>query len=357
MSSNKDKGQKGAKPEGEEPPALASQLAYGADRVVRDDTQFPVPELYFKVFDSEVDEPEGKIRRDVGKLYERWQKKYGRRWPENGMNTEDLVWLAEEAYKLPGASSQHTSAKALGLVPLEKDEYPGEFITEPADDHDAEGPAAGAGAKGAKPVGGKKTKPNISNYEATAAGGNWVTDEFESMDYEAGNMETLWGMYLWDREGKPTMMPDGPPDEAKVRKGASCAHAPACCMQLCYPAIAALHDRDGTTMQFLCVHARCFRARNLRSGTTSTAAIVRVMWTQTMPVRQCGPLMSSSPMRTTQRASGSLSTWAQVWVSMLRTHSTHSTPCATPTIHLHPSPANRSSGHRLCMMRAQREWY
>jgi len=212
---SKDKGGKGkgapAAPQ-DEAPKTASALAYPEDRQIKDDTQFPVPELYFKVFDSEVDEPEGKIRRDVGKLYERWQEKYGRRWPENGMNTEDLVWLAEEAYKAPGQGPT-PSAKSVGLVPVEKEEYPGEFISEPGEDGPAgSGPTSGTAA-GKKA--GKGKKHNLSNYEATAAGGNWVTDEFESMDYEAGNLESLWGMYLWDREGKPTIMPDGAPDEAK----------------------------------------------------------------------------------------------------------------------------------------------
>lgn len=223
-----------------------SKQAYS--QVVRDDTPFPVPDIYFKVYDSELDEPEAKIRRDVGKLYERWQKKYGRRWPENGMNTEDLVWLAEEAYKpeipldergtrkvqLP---SGPPSAKALGKVPVEKENFPGEFLTEPGDD----GAPSAASSSGAAPKGPAaaaakaKKKAAMSNYEATAAGGNWVTDEFESVDYEAGNLETLWGMHLFDYEGKPTMMPDGPPDEAQVRFGAQwdpagrpgtlCAHA------------------------------------------------------------------------------------------------------------------------------------
>jgi hypothetical protein len=61
--------------------------------------QFPNPDLYFKVFDSERDEPETKYREDVNKLYARWEEKYGRKWPENGLNTEDIVWLYEEAYK------------------------------------------------------------------------------------------------------------------------------------------------------------------------------------------------------------------------------------------------------------------
>jgi hypothetical protein len=47
-------------------------------RVV-DATPFPDPSLYFRVFDSEADEPDAKYRKDVLKLYERWEKKYGRK--------------------------------------------------------------------------------------------------------------------------------------------------------------------------------------------------------------------------------------------------------------------------------------
>jgi hypothetical protein len=35
--------------------------------------------------------------------------------------------------------------------------------------------------------------------QADMAEGMWVTDEFESEDYERGNMEKAWGMYLWDK--------------------------------------------------------------------------------------------------------------------------------------------------------------
>lgn len=35
--------------------------------------------------------------------------------------------------------------------------------------------------------------------QADMAEGMWVTDEFESEAYEMGNMESLWGMYLWDK--------------------------------------------------------------------------------------------------------------------------------------------------------------
>lgn len=192
--------------------------------VIKDDTPFPAPELYFKVFDSEKDEPETKIRQDVNKLYERWQQKYGRRWPENGLNTEDLVWLAEEAYnpvvvldedgketvRLPSGAIAN---KVSGRKATEKAAYEREFISEPGEDEAAAG--AKPGAKGGKAVAKPKGKGTMSNYEATVAGGTWVTDEFESEDYEAGNLEQLWDMYLWDREGKPTMMPDGPPDEAQ----------------------------------------------------------------------------------------------------------------------------------------------
>ncbi|KXZ49183.1 hypothetical protein GPECTOR_22g773 [Gonium pectorale] len=189
--------------------------------VVKDDAEFPEPSLYFKVFESEADEPEAKVRADVNKLYDRWIEKYGRRWPEDGLNTEDMVWLAEQKRK-PRRGPPRGPA-----VAVEETEYEDEFV--PFDDDGsspaapaAEGSgaasggkgsaAAGAGAAGAKP--GKRAGPprrKLTDLEKTQLGGKWVTDEFESADYEAGNLEQLWNMYLWDREGKPTMMPDGPP--------------------------------------------------------------------------------------------------------------------------------------------------
>ena len=229
---------KGNKPQAQADPPSLSQQAF--DPVIRSDVPFPVPELYFKVFESEVDEPEGKIRRDVGKLYERWEKKHGRRWPENGMNTEDLVWLAEEAYKpnlsldergnVPVQKASLGAARAR-LVPAEEERYPGEFLDEPANDTPAPSTSTGKapgrrsgtgkpGASGSK----APSKPRaLSNYEATMAGGTWVTDEFESADYEAGNLETLWGMNLWDYESRPLMMPDRPPDEAAVSASYLCS--------------------------------------------------------------------------------------------------------------------------------------
>lgn len=123
-----------------------------------------------------------------------------------GMNTDDLVWLDEEKERertagKSGGMLPPKSAKALGAVPAEKETFPGEFLSEPAD----EGGKRGAGGK---------------RLSALSREGNWVTDEFESYDYEAGNLETLWDMHLWDREGKPLMMPEGPPDEAMVSAGA-----------------------------------------------------------------------------------------------------------------------------------------
>ncbi len=212
---DKKKPDKGQDADPDEQPLSAA--AYSAN--IKSDTPFPVPELYFKVFESEIDEPEAKIRRDVNKLYDRWMEQYGRRWPENGMNTDDLVWLAEEAYKprlvdergRPYPQPSIGSIRAM-LKPVEKEAYPGEFLEEPPDDTPGAQPAAGTGKKKKK----KGPAKNLSNYEATLAGGTWVTDEFESADYEAGNLETLWGMPLWDYESKPLMMPDGPPDEAQV---------------------------------------------------------------------------------------------------------------------------------------------
>lgn len=39
----------------------------------------------------------------------------------------------------------------------------------------------------------------VLHPQADMAEGMWVTDEFESEAYEMGNMETAWGMYLWDK--------------------------------------------------------------------------------------------------------------------------------------------------------------
>lgn len=204
--------------------------------IIDDKTQFPDPSLYFKIYDSEKDEPETKIRADVNKLYDRWMEKYGRRWPEDGLNTEDMVWLAEEAYKpksqqsasldaarvASGASAGPSSAsaaagssrpsgrrtrKASGRVELEKTEFEDEFIPNTEDEFAAVAKAEGKAAPASKDI------QRLSNYEATLAGGKWVTDEFESQDYEAGNLEQMWNMYLWDKEGKPTLMPSGPPKE------------------------------------------------------------------------------------------------------------------------------------------------
>lgn len=35
--------------------------------------------------------------------------------------------------------------------------------------------------------------------QAEVAEGMWVTDEFESEAYEMGNLESVYGMYLWDK--------------------------------------------------------------------------------------------------------------------------------------------------------------
>jgi hypothetical protein len=189
---------------------------------VKDDTPFPVPELYFKVFDSEKDEPDSVVRQDVLKLYERWEKKYGRKWPENGLNTEDLVWLEQEAY------NEDKAAAAAGLrgngsggkggaggarsskrktVPVERVDYEGQFLDATEDVVER--------AVAKLPADPKARAAAIQRAKEEVADAAWVTDEFESEDYEAGNLELLHNQYLWDREGKPTLMPDGPPDEAK----------------------------------------------------------------------------------------------------------------------------------------------
>ena len=258
--------------------------------VIKDDTPFPDPDLYFKVYESEENEPGSKTNKDVYKLYEMWQQKYGRRWPENGLNTEDIVWLAEEAYKPSQVlgqdidpnddlwSNRPVNPAKYGLHTAEQQRYENEFISEAYDEVDvagssgagaagkggdkatagsssagaagkggdkatagSAGTSGGAAAAGKQVAGGKPGKgaaskadskgagdaaasaaqtgqvnpKHLSNYEATAAGATWVTDEFESEDYEAGNLEQLWGTYLWDEEGSPLLMPKGPPDEAQ----------------------------------------------------------------------------------------------------------------------------------------------
>jgi hypothetical protein len=211
MSSSKDDKKAGGgaqQPKPAQPPKKKDQPKLQPIEVM-DNTPFPAPDLYFKVYDSEADEPESKIRRDVNKLYEKWQREHGRRWPDRGMNTEDLVWLQEEAYRAPGDPTVQLPPSAWGRVPIEKDEYEGEFITEAGEDGKIVKQTVGKGGK--KQL---QSRPNVSNYEATKAGGVWVTDEFESDEYMAGNLELMWDMYLWDRDGNPTIMPEGAPDEA-----------------------------------------------------------------------------------------------------------------------------------------------
>lgn len=157
---------------------------------------FPDADLYFKVYSSEEQEPESRYRKDVIKLYDRWQKKYGRRWPENGLNTEDLVWLNEGSGNADdGNAADGGQAAAQAAASPEQPLYPGEMMEAPL-----EGELNAAG------VTGKDREEMLKN-------GSWVTDEFESEEYEKGNMELLHGLYLWDREGNPTIMPAEPPKE------------------------------------------------------------------------------------------------------------------------------------------------
>ena len=61
-------------------------------------------------------------------LYERWEKKYGRKWPENGLNTEDLVWLYNEAYQDERVKAGNAAAAAdrPKTYPREKQDYEGQ---------------------------------------------------------------------------------------------------------------------------------------------------------------------------------------------------------------------------------------
>eukprot|EP00882_Tetradesmus_deserticola_P024695 GHRQ01027004.1.p1 GENE.GHRQ01027004.1~~GHRQ01027004.1.p1 ORF type:complete len:170 (+),score=67.02 GHRQ01027004.1:156-665(+) len=158
--------------------------------VVVDTTPFPDPDLYFKVFDSERDEPDTKYREDVFKLYERWEKKYGRKWPENGLNTEDLVWLYNEAYK--DEEGEQQGGKAMPKTyPIEQQDYEGQFMTATEDVADA--------ALASLPKDRRARAAAVAKAKAEVEEGVWVTDEFESEAYEMGNMEAVTGMYLWDK--------------------------------------------------------------------------------------------------------------------------------------------------------------
>ena len=176
----------GAPGKGEGKPTKAAKPAPPAKQPpidVVDDTPFPVPELYFKIFDSELDEPEAKVRRDVNKLYDKWLKEHGRRWPEKGLNTEDLVWLQEEAYKpQPGlyqagaVPRDPQQLKQLGIKPVEEAAYDGEFLT---DDWDTKAP--GKGAAGASGGAAQAARRKVSTHGTAACrsgslsiGTHWV---------------------------------------------------------------------------------------------------------------------------------------------------------------------------------------
>jgi hypothetical protein len=114
--------------------------------VVVDSTPFPDPALYFKVFDSERDEPGARYREDVNKLYARWEAKYGRKWPENGLNTDDLVWLYNEAYADEaaaaaggGGSGGDQPGPSLGRRAAARRSVPGVPRTYPREKQDYEG--------------------------------------------------------------------------------------------------------------------------------------------------------------------------------------------------------------------------
>ncbi|KAI8476310.1 MAG: hypothetical protein J3K34DRAFT_516723 [Monoraphidium minutum] len=192
---------------------MAPNVDQDDPRVIVDKTPFPDPKLYFKVFDSERDEPETKYREDVNKLYDRWLKKHGRKWPENGLNTEDLVWLYEEAYR-DEAGADEAAARA-----------PGAGGAGGASAAGGRGKGKGKGGAGGgrralrvvdrekEDIPGELMESSEAALEAALENATWVTDEFESSDYERGNLEAATGLYLWDREGKTTIMPEDPPKE------------------------------------------------------------------------------------------------------------------------------------------------
>jgi hypothetical protein len=93
-------------------------------------------------------------------------------------------------------------------VAVEREEYPGEFVT---DTEDLEGAARERLAK-MTPA---QAKQAAEQAKAEIENANYVTDEFESEEIEMGNLEQLYGTYLFDREGKPTYLPSEPAQEAQ----------------------------------------------------------------------------------------------------------------------------------------------
>jgi hypothetical protein len=222
------------------PPPVRRPRAYAGDpTVVEDDTPFPPPDLYFRVYESEEDEPDAKYRRDVYKLYDKWLKEHGRRWPENGINTEDLVWLYEEAYKeereragpeaAPGeaavagaAASSSASKKARGKASSSSTKKPkkpsyvreepsipaGEFLTDTEDAAAALDEALPQDpAERAKVVAAAKQR----RLEARDRGQRLraAQEGHGSEQYERGNLELLYNRYLWDAEGRPLYLKAG----------------------------------------------------------------------------------------------------------------------------------------------------
>jgi hypothetical protein len=239
------------KPEDRDPPPPPKRRprAYAGDpTLVEDDTPFPAPELYFRVYESEEDEPDAKYRRDVYKLYDKWLKEHGRRWPENGINTEDLVWLYEEAYReerergapsgggasaaaAASSSSSSAAAAAPGAQKTQKTKkkkkrptrrtaivedatLAGEFLTDTEDAAAALDKALPADpAERARAVAAARAARDAAR-ELRAAGGSapraHAADEAHgSEQLERGNLELLYGRYLWDAEGRPAYLSAG----------------------------------------------------------------------------------------------------------------------------------------------------
>jgi len=237
------------------PPAVRRPRAYDGDpAVVEDDTPFPAPDLYFRVYDSEEDEPDAKYRKDVYKLYDKWLKENGRRWPENGINTEDLVWLYEEAYaeeraraapreaadkpggssslgagarggagggggkkqRGPGAASDRRGPRK-GLVPNERATAHGPLLSpDPEAELEAvsaslpSDPAERAAAIAAAAAAAEAQRDARAERTGGGGGRKHAAEEGHHSDqYERGNLETLYGRYLWDAEGRPAYLRAG----------------------------------------------------------------------------------------------------------------------------------------------------
>jgi hypothetical protein len=107
----------------------------------------------------------------------------------------------------PAARAGASAGRRKRTVAVEQEEFAGEFITATEDLED------GARERLSKMTP-AQAKQAADQARAEMENANYVTDEFESEEIEMGNLEQLYGTYLFDRDGKPTYLPSEPAQEA-----------------------------------------------------------------------------------------------------------------------------------------------